>query len=37
MAAVPEGRNQAPPLAFSVISALALGVVVYFALRILLL
>lgn len=34
---LPERVKRAPPLAFSVISALALGVVVYFALRILLL
>ena len=33
---LPERVNTAPPLAVSVLSALALGVVVYFALRILL-
>ena len=33
---LPERTSTTPPLAFSVISALALGVVVYFALRILL-
>ena len=34
---LPERVNHTPPLAASVLSALALGVVVYFALRILLL
>ncbi len=34
---LPERVNAAPPLAAAVLSALALGVVVYFALRILLL